>query len=79
MKLIKRGNAVGGDENFKLDKFRNAFLNLAVPSLMLSEPAEPIKFTLKEELDVDAWERWEIDITEKTKLGKICKTLEELF
>ena len=80
LKLIKRGKDVGGDvETFKVDKFRNAFLNLAVPSLMLSEPAEPLKHELKEELVVDAWERWEINITEKTKLGKICKALEKQF
>ena len=76
LKLIKRG---GIQDAFKVDKFRNAFLNLAVPSLMLSEPAEPIKTKLKEDLTVDAWERWEITITENTKLGNICKALEKQF
>jgi len=74
--LIKRGKD-GGQGTFKVDKFRNAFLNLAVPSLMLSEPAEPIKNKLTEDLTVDAWERWEITISEATKLGNICKALEK--
>lgn len=32
----------------KIEEYRNAFLNLAVPSLMMSEPAPPVKTKLKE-------------------------------
>ena len=30
-------------------------------------------------LFVDEWERWEVEVTEKTKLGTICKALEKQF
>jgi hypothetical protein len=38
---------------------RNSFLNLAVPSLMMSEPGEPVKTKIKEGLEVTLWDRWE--------------------
>ena len=43
----------------KKDEHRNSFLNLAVPSLMMSEPGDAIKTKLKEGLEVTLWDRWE--------------------
>lgn len=40
---------------------RNANLNLAVPSLMVSEPGAPQKYTLREGLDVTVWDQWTIE------------------
>ena len=80
LKVIKRGNDFGkADDKFKLELFRDANLNLAVPSLMMMEPGPPKKKKLKENLFVDEWERWEVEATEKTKLGTICKALEKQF
>lgn len=80
IKLIKRGKELGGaDDRYKLEYFRDANLNLAVPSLMMMEPGPPKKRQLRENLHADEWERWEVNATEKTKLGSICKALEKRF
>lgn len=44
------------------DQYRNSFLNLAVPSLMQSEPGKAIKTKLKEDLEVTLWDRWEYEV-----------------
>ena len=46
---------------------------------MMMEPGPPKKKKLKDNLFVDEWERWEVEVTEKTKLGTICKALEKQF
>lgn len=67
IKLIKRGkNFKLADAQFKFENFRNCFLNLAVPSMMLAEPDIPVKSKLKANLTVDNWERWEIPIDRKS-------------
>jgi len=43
---------------------KNAFLNLAVPILQLTEPGDAPKLKLHEELTVNLWDTWEV------KLGK---------
>ena len=67
------------DEKLKVSLFRNSFLNLAVPSLMMSEPGESVKNKIKEGLTVDEWDRWELKISETTTLGSIVGTLEKKF
>lgn len=63
LKLIKRGkNFDIAEDHFKFEKFRNCFINLAVPSMMLAEPDGPVKSRLTETLKVDNWERWEITV-----------------
>ena len=47
----------------KLEDHKNSFMNLAVPSLMMSEPGPALKTKLKEGLDVTLWDRWEYDAT----------------
>ena len=67
LKLIKRGSDFAiADSQFKFENCRNAFLNLAVPSMILSEPDVSVKSKLKEDLTVDTWERWEIQISDTT-------------
>lgn len=39
---------------------KNAFLNLAVPILQLTEPGAAQKTKLHEELSVTLWDQWEI-------------------
>ena len=56
LKLIKRGKNLGAaDEKFKVSYFRNSFLNHAVPSLVMSEPGDPVKHKIKDDLEVDTW------------------------
>lgn len=53
----------------ELEKLKNSFLNLAVPSLMMGEPGGPEKFKLHDELSVTLWDRWEFEkATPKTTL-----------
>ena len=47
--------------------------------MLLSEVDGPLKHKLKSDLVVDTWERWEVEISEKTKLSSIVKTLEQTF
>ena len=49
-----------------LTEQRNSFLNLAVPSLMLSEPGPPQNFNLAEGLDTTLWNRWEYKTADKS-------------
>ena len=82
LKLLKRGSSQYGSSNteeFAVEKFRNSFLNLALPLLTMSELGAPIKNTIKEGLDVSEWDRWEIMISESTTLGSIVSSLEKKF
>jgi ubiquitin-activating enzyme E1-like protein 2 len=48
----------------KLVEFRNSFLNLAVPSLMMSEPGPAQKTKIgsgDSQLEVTLWDRWEYE------------------
>ncbi len=44
----------------KLENMKNAFLNLAVPLLQLSEPGPVPKLKVHENLVVTIWDRWEV-------------------
>lgn len=39
---------------------KNAFINLAVPILSLTEPGTVQKIKLNEEVSVTLWDRWEV-------------------
>ncbi|KAL5481764.1 hypothetical protein EMCRGX_G021995 [Ephydatia muelleri] len=43
-----------------LECFKNAFLNLAIPSLVFSEPAAAAKTTIDGKLSFTLWDRWEV-------------------
>lgn len=44
----------------RLESFRNAWLNLAVPALMLSEPAAPASHSLGPDVSFTLWDTWEV-------------------
>jgi hypothetical protein len=56
LKLLKR-------DSLKLADFKNTFLNLAVPSMMSSEPGVALKTKIKDGLETDLWDRWSVDIS----------------
>jgi len=62
LKLLK-------SDQLDLDKFKNTFLNLAIPVMYMSEPGPPVTSVIKPGLKVDTWHRWDIEVTKKTKLG----------
>ena len=53
----------------QIDQMRNVYLNLAVPSLQMSEPGELQKKKLKEGLEVTRWDKWELHCTEDVTFG----------
>merc|ERR1712147_356577 len=42
-----------------IEGHRNAFLNLAVPSLMLGEPGPAKQFKIADDIESNLWTRWE--------------------
>jgi len=62
-----------------LDKQKNSFLNLAVPSLMMGEPGAPEKFKITDELSVTLWDRWEFEKgTPKTTLLDVIQHIDKI-
>ena len=45
---------------------KNAFLNVAIPILSLTEPGAPQKIKLSEKATVTLWDRWDIEGYELT-------------
>ena len=61
------------------EHIKNAFLNLAVPILTQSEPADAPKIELTEGLTVTLWDRWQFtDCSEKT-FQDIFKEIQEKY
>lgn len=58
---------------------RNSFLNLAVPSLQMSEPGEVKKIKLNDKVEVNLWDRWEIPCEENTTFGQIYDYLKNKY
>lgn len=77
--------AIAGLQTIELLKFlkglpaeshRNAFLNLAVPSLMMGEPGPPRRYTLCGTLSASLWDRWEYhNATSSTTLVEVLQHL----
>ncbi|GAB1603006.1 ubiquitin-like modifier-activating enzyme 6 [Argonauta hians] len=44
-----------------LEKYRNCFLNLALPMMLLSEPGAAETMKINDELSLTVWDRWEIE------------------
>jgi len=63
----------------KLVEFRNSFLNLAVPSLMQSEPGPAQKFKVGPQ-EVTLWDRWEYDeASREVTLRDVVEHLEKTY
>ncbi|KAL4512083.1 hypothetical protein ABPG72_005085 [Tetrahymena utriculariae] len=58
-------------------KMKNAFLNLAVPSLQLTEPAGPPTFQITKNLKSSIWDRWDVWIDKNDNLKKLFNYFEE--
>lgn len=66
-------------KKIKIDQMKNAYLNLAVPSLQMSEPGEVKKIKITEKLTVSLWDRWEIECNDQVTFGDVYKTLNEKY
>lgn len=58
---------------------RNAYLNLAVPSLQMSEPGELQKKVLREGLSVTLWDKWELQCSEDVTFGEVYDRLKKQY
>ena len=67
VKIIK-GNQVADQ--------KNSFMNLAVPSLTMSEPGEPRVTKINEKMTVSVWSRWEVPCAREKTLRDIVKMFE---
>lgn len=63
----------------KLSEMRNAFINLAVPIMQLSEPGEVEKIKLTEDIVVTVWDRWEVKASKTLTISELFKLLEDKY
>lgn len=66
-------------KKIKIDQMRNSYLNLAVPSIQMSEPGEVKKTKITDKLTVTLWDRWELECTDQTTFGQVYKALHEKY
>jgi hypothetical protein len=62
-----------------LEAHKNAFLNLALPLLHLSEPGAPEKVKLTSELAVTVWDRWEVQVGEQDTVQVLLDKLRDKY
>ncbi|KAK7116491.1 ubiquitin-like modifier-activating enzyme 6 [Littorina saxatilis] len=62
-----------------LEWYKNAFLNLALPLLLLSEPGPCARTVLKEGLSVSVWDKWTICGTTEFTLQQFLNACKESF
>ena len=62
-----------------LSEARNWFVNLALPSLVSSEPGACERKRIREGLEFSFWDRWEVDGTNAMTIGELLRHLEERY
>lgn len=58
--------------------FKNIFLNLAVPIMNVTEPADVVKEKLLPDLEVSIWDRWDIKDFKNGSLQQMITKIEEM-
>ena len=67
-------------KNLPVNKCRNSFLNLAVPTLLQSEPIAAQEYQINEDISVNIWNRWEIaNASKDTTLGEILADIDTKY
>ena len=64
---------------WKLDAFRNLFLNLAIPLFLLSEPGPCIKTKITKDCFVSLWDTWSIRGGEKFTLQNLIDSIRKNY
>jgi hypothetical protein len=63
----------------KIDSMKNSYLNLAVPSIQMSEPGEVIKSKITEKLTVNLWDRWDVECEKSATFGDLYEMLSKKY
>jgi len=58
---------------------KNAFLNLAVPCLQLTEPGAALVTKIHDKLKVTLWDRWDIKLGKDISIKKLFEYLEKTY
>ncbi len=58
---------------------KNSYLNLAVPSMQMSEPGEVLKTKITDKLTVNLWDRWEVDCEKSSTFGDLYEKLAKKY
>ena len=59
-----------------IECYKNSFLSLALPSIVFSEPAPPIKTLVNKEISFSLWDRWEVKGHTDMTLQEFLKILQ---
>jgi ubiquitin-activating enzyme E1-like protein 2 len=62
-----------------LEAFKNMFLNLALPTIVFSEPAPPAKTVLTGGFSYTLWDKWEIRGHEGFKLSEFLERVKTMY
>ena len=64
-----------------VEMHRNAFVNLALPYIGLSQPGAPKEIKLTEELKMTVWDRWDLKLPKgiATTFGEMMETLKSIY
>lgn len=64
-----------------IEQFRNAFVNLAIPSMTLSEPGPSAVHKIREGLDVTVWDQWLYEFSDDSnnKLKNLFDFIKEKY
>ncbi|XP_056022965.1 ubiquitin-like modifier-activating enzyme 6 isoform X2 [Ostrea edulis] len=66
-------------DSLPLDVYKNTFLNLALPIVLLSEPGPVEKTVIKEGLTVTMWDRWELHGTAEFTLQQFLQHFKDKY
>jgi hypothetical protein len=65
--------------DWKLEKFRNLFLNLAIPLFLLSEPGVCIKTKITQDCSVSLWDTWSIKGSQSFTLKNLIDAIKKSY
>eukprot|EP00038_Savillea_parva_P007534 m.170818 g.170818 ORF g.170818 m.170818 type:complete len:1074 (+) comp13295_c0_seq1:93-3314(+) len=63
----------------KVEAYKNTFMNLALPFVLLTEPGAPEKEVITADRTYTLWDRWEIKGTKETTLSDFMKEVETKY
>ena len=61
----------------KLSDYKNAFINLALPFMILTEPAEPAKEPLVGDRTWTLWDKWAVTGSKETTLADFIASVKD--